>query len=117
MTNEATHSQRISLDELMVLNNEIIALVRAGVPLDRGLIKLGDDLPGRLGQIARGAGQRIKQGQSLGESLDLGTGPFAGVYKAVIEAGQESGQLAAALQGLAVTARRAIDLKKHVSHA
>ena len=32
---------RISIDELAALNDEIAALVRAGVPLDRGLLARG----------------------------------------------------------------------------
>ena len=43
----------ITLDQLIALNDEIAALVRAGVPLDRGLRSLGEDLPGRLGRFAR----------------------------------------------------------------
>ena len=39
----------VSLDDLIALNDEIIALIRAGVPLERGLAGLADDLPGRLG--------------------------------------------------------------------
>ena len=42
----------ITLDQLVALNDEIAALVRAGVPLDRGLRSLGEDLPGRLGRFA-----------------------------------------------------------------
>ena len=42
---------RISIDELAALNDEIAALVRAGVPLDRGLLGAGGDLPGGLGRI------------------------------------------------------------------
>ena len=42
----------ITLDQLLALNEEIAALVRAGVPLDRGLLEAGRDVRGRLGRIA-----------------------------------------------------------------
>ena len=42
----------MTVDELLALNDEIAALVRAGVPLERGLADLGGDMPGRLGALA-----------------------------------------------------------------
>ena len=42
----------ITIDQLLALNEEIAALVRAGVPLERGLVVAGRDLRGRLGRIA-----------------------------------------------------------------
>ena len=60
----------ITLDELVALNDEIIALVRAGVPLDRGLVSLGTDLPGRLGTLADTLGRRLESGESLAEMLE-----------------------------------------------
>ena len=46
------NSASISLDELVALNEEMAALVRAGVPLDAGMADLGGDLPGKLGVLA-----------------------------------------------------------------
>ncbi len=45
-------SAPISLDDLIALNDEIIALVRAGVPLEEGVHDLSRDLPGELGELA-----------------------------------------------------------------
>ena len=43
----------ITVEQLSALNEEIRALVRAGVPLERGLITAARDLGGRLGRITR----------------------------------------------------------------
>ena len=42
----------LSLDNLIALSDEIAALARAGVPLERGLAELGREMPGRLGRFA-----------------------------------------------------------------
>ena len=43
----------ITVDELVALNEEIAALVRAGVPLERGLLRAGGELPGGLRRITQ----------------------------------------------------------------
>jgi general secretion pathway protein F len=101
----------ISLDELVALNDEIAALVRAGVPLESGLVGLGADLPGRLGRIVASLGQRMSRGQSLVQALAEERPQIPRLYAAVVEAGVRSGRLAAALEGLAVTARQMIELR------
>ena len=67
----------ITLDQLIALNDEIAALVRAGVPLDRGLRSLGEDLPGRLGRFAKQLSERIARGESLTDALAEPTAELA----------------------------------------
>jgi type II secretory pathway component PulF len=95
----------ISLDQLIALNDEILALTRAGMPLERGLVETGADLPGRLRTVTSALGERMSQGETLTEALgsvDAGVPP---VYRAVVEAGVRSGKLPFALEGLATFAR------------
>jgi type II secretory pathway component PulF len=113
-----TASRTISLDDLIALNDEIIALTRAGVPLDRGLQMLGGELPGRFGGAARGLGERLEAGQSLEQALDATSGGrLPEVYLAVVRAGMKAGRLPAALEGLAVAARRARQLRRAIGLA
>ena len=58
-----------TLDDLIALNDEIGALVRAGVPLEQGLAELGDDMPGRLGRVAAAVAERTARGESLQQAL------------------------------------------------
>ena len=98
-----------SLDDLIALNDEIRALARAGIPLDKGLVALSRDLPGRLRRNAAALGKSLEEGQSLVDALDqLGTVPPA--YRAIVAAGVKTGKLAAALQGIATTSRRAAEV-------
>ena len=96
----------MTLDDVIALNDEIAALVRAGVPLETGLAELQSDLPGRLRQVTAMLAQRTARGESLGEAIAASSNHLPAVYRAVINAGVRAGRLPAALETVAVTARR-----------
>jgi general secretion pathway protein F len=91
----------ITIDQLLALNAEIAALVRAGVPLERGLVVAGRDVRGRLGRIATALSQRLARGESLPEALEGERQAVPPLYRAVVEAGARCGRLPIALEGLA----------------
>jgi general secretion pathway protein F len=105
------------LDQLIALNDEMAALVRAGIPLERGLIEMGREMPGRLGEIATAMGHRIERGESLAEVLGEDQRGVSPVWRAVVQAGMRSGNLSAALEGMATTGRHVADLRRAVSAA
>ena len=107
----------ISLDELIALNDEIAALVRARVPLEPALIELGADMPGRLGKIAGMLAERASLGQSLPEVLSDESAGLPPVYRAVVEAGLRTGRLPAALEALAGSIRRVAETRRGVATA
>jgi type II secretory pathway component PulF len=91
----------ITVDQLLAINAEIAALIKAGVPLERGLLVAGRDLRGRLGAIATALSRRLSQGESLPEALESEGRSFPPLYRAVVEAGARSGHLPIALEGMA----------------
>ncbi len=95
----------IALDDLIALNDEIAALSRAGLPLERGLLGFGIEVPGRLGAVATALGERMERGESLAEAVRDERLNLPATYRAVVEAGLRSGRLAAALEDLAAYAR------------
>src|SRR4051812_35798178 len=96
----------VTLEQLTALSEEIGALARAGVPLDRGLRELAADMPGRLGRLADQMGRQMEQGRQLDEVVaELGT-TLPPAYRAVIEAGVRAGRLPAAMEDISRTARR-----------
>ena len=107
-------NQSISIDQLAALSDEIAALVRAGIPLDKGLLDLGRELRGKAGSIAEMLGARLAAGESLEELLRQDDTTFPPVWRAVVLAGMRSGNLAAALQGMAETGRQIVDLRRTV---
>lgn len=109
-----SNSGAITLDQLIALNDEIAALVRAGVPLEEGLEALGGDLPGQPGRLAQLLATRMSSGESLSKILSEDEQMFPPVWRAVVAAGLRSGHLAAALESLSATARRIAELRKAV---
>lgn len=107
----------ISLADLIALNDEIAALVRTGVPLERGLLGLAGDLPGRLGRLTAVLSEHMSRGETLPQALAAARGQFPPLYLALVEAGLKSGRLSTALEGLAATARRMAELRSVVGLA
>jgi type II secretory pathway component PulF len=107
----------LALEDLIALNDEIAALVRAGVPLERGLLDVGGDLRGRLRTIATALGERMTRGESLPQALESEGERIPRVYRAVVEAGLRTGRLAVALEGLALFARGVAELRRVVGLA
>lgn len=95
-----------TLNDLISLNDEIAALVRAGVPLEQGLADLGGDMPGRLGQIAAALAERTARGESLDQAMLDQAATLPPAYRAVVRAGVRAGRLSAALEAVAHAARR-----------
>ncbi len=107
----------VTLDQLVALNDEMAALVRAGIPLERGLIEAGRDLGGRLGAIAGELGGRLAEGERLPAALGRQAGRLPEVYRAIVEAGLRSGRLARALEGMAAIARGYAEARRAVGLA
>lgn len=107
----------LSLDQLIALNQEILALARAGMPLERGLMEIGNDLPGRLRSVTAAIGQRMEQGETLSEALRTSGAGVPKVYRAVVEAGIRSGRLSIALEGLATYARSFAEARRAIGMA
>lgn len=102
----------MTLDDLIALNDEIAALVRAGVPLEQGLAELGADTPGRLGKIVTALAERTARGESLDQALMDHTVGLPPAYQAVVQAGVRAGRLPAALEAVAASARRTTETQR-----
>ena len=107
----------ISLDRLIALNDEIVALVRAGIPLERGLIQASKEMGGRSGLLTEQLGERLARGESLDDAFARSGLQFPKIYPAIIEAGLRSGRLAQALEGLSTIARGYSETRKAIGLA
>lgn len=99
----------------MALNDEMIALLRAGVPLELGLAEWGEDRAGELGRMSQRLAERLNQGQSLPNALAESGLPRA--YQVIVEAGLRAGRLPVALEGLSKMAWRMADLRRRIGLA
>lgn len=118
MQSSDTHTGKpIGLDDLIALNEEIAALVRAGVPLELGLTGLGTSLRGRLARIVEEMALRMSRGASLPDAIAAEGDRFPTVYRAVVEAGLKAGRLPEALESLAVFSRSLLDVRRRIGLA
>ncbi|NLS94861.1 MAG: hypothetical protein GXX96_22125 [Planctomycetaceae bacterium] len=111
---EPTRQRAVTLQELTALNDEIRGLVWANVPLDVGLRRVASDLTGRAGQIAGELEKELSRGKTLSEALQSSGAGFPPVYVAVVEAGIQSGRLAAALETVARSTRRLAEARRTI---
>ncbi len=115
MANSQPTTQRaVTLKELIALNDEIVALVRARVPLDKGLTQMSQDLTGRTGQLASQLGEELSRGESFSDALRSSGVRFPPIYQAVVEAGLQSGRLSTALETVARSTRRLAEARRTV---
>jgi general secretion pathway protein F len=104
----------VTLDELIALNDEMLALVRAGVPLGQGLAEVGQDMRGSFSRMSATLAARIERGETLPQALAASGGLFPPLYRAIVEAGIKSGRLPAALEMTSAMMRRMADLRRLV---
>lgn len=88
----------LTLNDLVALNQELAALVRAGVPLEPGLFRLSQGASRRLRPVVDRIAARLGQGESLVEALRAEEPGLSPVYVAIVEAGLASGKLPEALE-------------------
>jgi general secretion pathway protein F len=117
MSNSSAPLGAITLADLIALSEEMAALARSGVPLERGLLNLGQEIPGQLGRTTRRLAERLERGEDLSRALAAEETAFPRVYRIVVQAGLKAGRLPVALEGLAVAARRLADLRRTIGLA
>lgn len=96
----------VSTDELLAVHEEFLTLIRAGLPLDRGLKEFARDVPGRMKPLIGELAARLAQGQQPEDALASISSPEARLYAAVLAVGIKSGRPAAALEGIVSIVRR-----------
>lgn len=95
---------------LLALADEVVALSRCGMPLERGLYALGKDLPGKTGRFIQEVGGELQSGKSLEDTM-AERPEFPPLFRTVVAAGIRSGNLAAALERLATAVRTGLGLR------
>ncbi len=106
-TGERPASPVPTMEELVLLNDELAALARSGVGLEAGLGPLAAS-GGRLGAVAAEIRSELESGKSLEEAVPLHDDAFGRTYRAVVAAGLRCGRLSDALEAFARTGRSVI---------
>src|SRR5205823_11455408 len=102
----------VNAEDLIILNEEIAGMARAGLPLDQGLAALARDMTrGRLRSVTAALADDLKAGRTLPEALQRQGRRLPPFYAALVAAGVRSGNVAEVLATLTAYARRVADLR------
>ncbi|MFA5939915.1 MAG: type II secretion system inner membrane protein GspF [Sinimarinibacterium sp.] len=92
----------LSSTELSLFTRQLATLVRSGLPLDESLTAVSEQSEGkRVRRIALGVRAGVVEGNSLAQSLEQFPAAFPTLFRATVEAGEQSGQLDYILERLA----------------
>ena len=104
----------ISHTELSLFTRQLATLTRAGLPLDEALTAVSEQSESRrVKRIALGVRAGVIEGSSLAHSLNQFPNAFPPLFRATVEAGEQSGKLDYILERLAeyVERRQAMQQK------
>ncbi len=104
----------LSLDDFVVLNDEIRAFVRAGIPLDVGLRGTASRADGQLEKVASQISEHISQGRSLEAAIAAEGNAVPAEYRALLAAGLKSGRLPELLSSLSELGQTVADLRRQL---
>jgi type IV pilus assembly protein PilC len=111
--NLAPHRRKISPQNFLIFNRELISLLKAGTPLKRALeVIMENCTDSLLKQILIKALNDIKNGVSLSRALSSDHFPLNTIYSATLLAGERSGQLEAGLEKFCAYIGRVAQLKR-----
>ncbi|MFI5377856.1 MAG: type II secretion system F family protein [Tepidisphaerales bacterium] len=91
----------LSADDLVAFNQQLIHLTSAGLPLERGLRLVAQEMRrGRLASAIRELAADLEAGTPIEKALEKRRGVFPASYARLLEAGVKSGSLAGVLLNL-----------------
>ncbi|MEL7310681.1 MAG: type II secretion system inner membrane protein GspF [Pseudomonadota bacterium] len=101
--NIARESRRgISSAELALVTRQLATLVQAGLPLEEALQAIGDQSESsRTTRTVLGVRARVREGYSLADSMSNFPQAFPTLFRATVDAGEQSGKLDGVLERLA----------------
>jgi type II secretory pathway component PulF len=105
-------------DDLIALNEEIAAMARAGLPLDKGLAALAREMNrGQLQNVTEELALDLAKGHTLPEALDRQGGRVPPFYGALVTAGVRTGRIGEVLSTLTAYTRSMSDLRNSILEA
>jgi general secretion pathway protein F len=105
----------LSSTELALFTRQLATLVRSGLPLDESLTAVSEQSESkRVKRIALGVRAGVVEGNSLASSLEQFPNAFPTLFRATVEAGEQSGQLDYILERLADYVERRQQMQQKV---
>lgn len=108
----------LSSTQLVVLTQQLSTLIRAGLPIDEALAALADEASDRrLRGIVAALRSQVMEGRTLAASMAGFPDSFPEIVCATVQAGEQSGNLAEALERLAEYAESRDNLSRDMTAA
>lgn len=107
-------STDVSLDGLIALNREIIALEKARMPLEPGLLRVASSFDRPTGQLASRLSQALSSGKTLEQALQTQEESLPKLYTAIARVGASAGQLHVGLEQFATIASDVASLRRTI---
>lgn len=110
--------QRRTRGELPTVTRQLSTLLRAGIPLNEGLRAMTEQIEGRrLEAVVRDVREKINQGTSFADALEMHPGVFPSFYVAMVRAGEAAGNTDIVLEKIAEFLTKQSKLKSKVTNA
>lgn len=103
-----------SIEDLIALNQEILALARAKAPVARELRTAARQMPSGAATLAQQIASEMERGATLDEAVGRQASNLPRFYCAVVTAGVRSGRLTSALEGLSKALARMVALRRRI---
>lgn len=108
----------LSATDLAILTRQLATLVQSGMPLEESLAAIGEQSENaRMKSIVLGVRARVREGFTLADGLKDFPRAFPDIYRATVEAGEQSGHLDAVLERLADYTESRQELTQKVRNA
>ncbi len=106
--------KKLNLEKFLIFNQQFVTLIRAGLPILKGLDLLADRLTDpKLGRHIVGVRDEVRNGALLSDAFDR-QGIFPPMYVTSIMAGEKSGALAEVLDRYILYQRLSMSVRKKV---
>lgn len=91
----------VGKNDFMLFNQQLAALTKAGIPLERGLRELAHDVgSGKMKRLILQIADELEHGVPLAEAMEKRRSNFPPLYANILKAGIESGRLSEMLTNL-----------------
>lgn len=105
-------SKKLDLEKFLIFNQQFVTLIRAGLPILKGLDLLADRLTDpKLGQYVKAVRDEVKTGALLSDAFQH-QGIFPAMYVTSVLAGEKSGALSEVLERYISYQRLALSVRK-----
>ncbi len=109
---------RLTWHDLDFFNQQLLAIVRSGLPLSQSLRTVAEEIKNRrLRRVFQDVRSQIEAGSSLEQAVGSHPESFSPVYRTMIRAGERAGNLSGVLSQLCTYSGRMVEMKNGIQEA